>query len=258
MAQSTIKVEDINEVRIIKFDRPDVLNSINAALSASLVSALNAAASDDSVRVIVLTGEGKAFCAGQDLAEVKDNFELGPVVINNYNPVVKLIRSIEKPIICGLNGVAAGAGANIALACDIIVAVEKASLIQAFSQVGLIPDSGGTFFLPRLVGLHRATALTFFGDKLTAQEAQSLGLIYKVLPDHEYPQGLMEVATKLSKAATRALGLTKRGFNRSLDNSLDEQLALEAELQHEAGKTSDYREGLNAFLEKRRASYQGK
>lgn len=256
---SFIITEIENAVLKIKLNRPDKFNSFNREMAMLLQDALKKAADDKTIRAVYLTAEGKAFCAGQDLAEAVD--PQGPgikkIVEEHYNPIVKLIRSIEKPIVCGVNGVAAGAGANIALACDIVIANESASFIQAFSKIGLIPDSGGTFFLPRLVGFQRASALMMLGDKVTAQEAYTFGMLYKVVGSSELDMAGMQLATTLADMPTKAIGLTKRLLNESMDNSYDQQLKREGELQVEAANSCDHKEGVNSFLEKRKPVFKG-
>jgi 2-(1,2-epoxy-1,2-dihydrophenyl)acetyl-CoA isomerase len=226
----------------------------------ALQRTLDECAKDDNVRAIVLKGEGKAFCAGQDLAEVMDpdGPELKSIVGDHYNPIVSRIRSIEKPIIAAVNGVAAGAGANMALACDIVFAKKSASFIQAFSKIGLIPDSGGTYFLPRIIGMQKAMALMMTGDKVSAEEAEEMTMIYKAVEDEDFDETVMTFAEKLSKMPTRALGLTKKAVNSSYNNTMEEQLDLEENLQNEASKTNDFDEGVQAFLEKRTAKFTGK
>ena len=250
-------------VLAVTLNRPDVLNSFNRRMADELVAALRDAADDDSVRAVLLTGSGRAFCAGQDLAEVlpkegRSAPDLGDVVRHQYNPVVRAIRTLEKPVVCAVNGVAAGAGANVAFACDLVVAADVASFIQSFARIGLIPDSGGTFILPRIVGLQRAAALTMLGDKLSAQQAKEWGLVYDVVPVAALAQTTGELAARLAGMPTRALGLAKRGFNAAFANDLDTQLALEEELQREAGRTTDYAEGVRAFVEKRQPRFQGR
>jgi 2-(1,2-epoxy-1,2-dihydrophenyl)acetyl-CoA isomerase len=225
-----------------------------------LHAALDACAVDDNVRVVVIKGEGKAFCAGQDLAEVIDpeGPEMKNIVGEHYNPIILKIRNLEKPVIAAVNGVAAGAGANIALACDITIAKKSAAFIQAFSKIGLIPDSGGTFFLPRLIGLQKAIALMFTGEKVSAEQAEKLNMIYKAVDDETFEEEVLKFAETLAVMPTRGLGLTKKAVNLGLFNNLEDQLAVEGVLQTEAGETEDFREGVNAFLEKRAAVFKGR
>ena len=229
-------------------------------MALDLQRTLDECATNDEVRAIVLTGEGRAFCAGQDLAEVTDpnGPAMDSIVREHYNPIIERIRTIEKPVIAAVNGVAAGAGANIALACDVTIAAESASFIQAFSKIGLIPDSGGTFFLPRIVGMQKALALMFTGDKVSAKDAEAMNMIYKAVSDDTFQDEVTEFAEKLAKMPTRGLGLTKKAVNASWNNTLTEQLKLEELLQTEAGHTADFAEGVNAFMEKRAASFRGK
>jgi 2-(1,2-epoxy-1,2-dihydrophenyl)acetyl-CoA isomerase len=229
-------------------------------MSLALLEALQQAAKNDEVRAVVLTGDGKAFCAGQDLREVTDDNGIGfeQILNEHYNPIIRAIRSLPKPVVGAVNGVAAGAGANIAFACDLTIAKESASFTQAFSKIGLVPDSGGSFYLPRLVGMQRAAALTFLSDKVTAQEAADMGLIYQCVADEDYEEAVQNLALRLAKMPTRALGMTKQLLNESLTNSLDEQLELEGEMQVAASKRHDYKEGVNAFLQKRRPKFIGK
>lgn len=249
-----------DNVGIIRLNRPAVFNSFNREMALETQQALDQCAADPSVRAIFLTGEGKAFCAGQDLQEVSGPDAPGfkTILGEHYNPIILRLRSIEKPIVCGVNGVAAGAGANIALACDITVAAESASFIQAFSKIGLVPDSGGTFHLPRLIGLQKATALMMLGEKISAKDAESMGMIYKVLPDEGFGEAALAIAKTLAQMPTKGLGYTKHLLNLSLTNNLSEQLAAEDEYQFFAGNTADYREGVAAFLEKRKPVFQGK
>jgi 2-(1,2-epoxy-1,2-dihydrophenyl)acetyl-CoA isomerase len=257
--ESLIKFEVGNGVAVITLNRPDVLNSFNKEMALTLQSKLDECVINNEIRAVCLTGEGRAFCAGQDLGEVisENGPELQSIVKDHYNPIVEKIRSLEKPVICAVNGVAAGAGANIALACDIVFAAESASFIQAFSKIGLIPDSGGTFFLPRLIGMQRATALMMLGDKVKAAEAQQMGMIYKVFPDAELKEQAIKTAQHLAKMPTLALGLTKRALNLSMSNPLTIQLKVEEDLQTKAGQSYDYNEGINAFLEKRQPIFKG-
>jgi 2-(1,2-epoxy-1,2-dihydrophenyl)acetyl-CoA isomerase len=247
-------------VLFISLNRPEVFNSFNREMALELQQKLDTAKDDDSVRSIVITGEGKAFCAGQDLVEATDpnGPELQSIVRDHYNPIIEKIRTIEKPVIAAVNGVAAGAGANIALACDIVLAKESASFIQAFSKIGLIPDSGGTFFLPRLVGMQKALALMITGEKVMAVEAEKMNMIYKAIPDENFEEEVNKLAVSLAQMPTKGLGLTKRAVNESWNNSLSEQLKIEEELQTNAGMTADFKEGVSAFLEKRKPIFTGK
>lgn len=255
-----INVSTVDGVCYLRLNRPAVFNSFNRSMSLDLQRALDLCSNKEEVRVIVITGEGKAFCAGQDLEEATtDNGLTLEVIINeHYNPIIKMIREIEKPIVCAVNGVAAGAGANIALACDIVVAKQSASFIQAFSKIGLIPDSGGTFFLPRLIGFQKASALMMMGDKVDGFEAERIGMIYKSFPDDSFDVEVEKLAFKISKMPTKGLVLTKKALNKSMVNSLDQQLELEKDLQVIAGETGDFKEGVSAFMEKRKPIFNGK
>jgi len=259
-SSTTILTSVENGIAYVALNRPAVFNSFNREMALALQQTLKDCAENEAVRAIVLTGTGKAFCAGQDLKEVTTP-ELNPgfrkLLDEHYAPIITLLRTIEKPIVAAVNGVAAGAGANIALACDIVIAHEQASFLQAFSKIGLIPDSGGTFFLPRLVGFQQATALAMLADKVSAQEAAAMGMIYKSVAAEEYEAFVRKTASKLGRMPTRALGLIKKAFNASLSNTLEEQLALEANYQIEASETEDYQEGVTAFLEKRTPNYKG-
>ena len=254
-----ILISQNNGVCELRLNRTSVFNSFNKTMALQLQEALDNCKRDDTVRAIVITGEGKAFCAGQDLAEAMDpeGPELQSIVRDHYNPIIERIRNIEKPVIAAVNGVAAGAGANIALACDITIAKKSASFIQAFSKIGLIPDSGGTFFLPRIIGLQKAMALMMTGDKVTADQAVELNMIYKSVDDEAFETEVTQFAELIAKMPTRGLGLTKKALNASYSNTLTEQLALEETLQTEAGETYDFREGVNAFLEKRKPEFKG-
>jgi len=253
--------EKIGQVGKITFNRPESYNSVNRAVAMAFLKAMNQCETDDDIRAVYITGNGKAFCAGQDLKEITDpdnGLELAEIVSHHYNPMARAIFDIPKPVVAAVNGVAAGAGANLALICDIIVATESASFIQAFSKIGLIPDTGGTYSLPRLVGFQKAIALAMLGDKVTAPEAEKMGMIYKYFPDEEFAAASYAIAEKLSQMPTHGLALTKKAFNAGLCNSFSEQLDLEAKYQIEAGQTSDYNEGVQAFLEKRKPVFKGK
>lgn len=249
-----------NNVCTIRLNRPEVFNSFNQKMAFALQDALKSAGQNDDIRAIVITGEGKAFCAGQDLAEATDpnGPELQSIVKDHYNPIIELIRNTEKPVIAAVNGVAAGAGANIALACDITIAKQSASFIQAFSKIGLIPDSGGTFFLPRIIGTQKALALMMTGDKISADDAEKMNMIYRSVADESFDETVKAFAAQLALMPTRGLALTKKAINESFTNNLTEQLALEEKLQTEAGQTYDFNEGVNAFLEKRKPEFKGK
>jgi 2-(1,2-epoxy-1,2-dihydrophenyl)acetyl-CoA isomerase len=258
---SSIQSKIENNIAWLHLNRPEVFNSFNREMALKLQSILDDCESNPEVRAIVLTGNGKAFCAGQDLKEVtspKLNPGFKKILEEHYNPIITRIRNIKKPVIGAVNGVAAGAGANIALACDIVVAHEKVSFIQAFSLIGLIPDSAGTFFLPRLIGFQKASALAMLGDKVSADKAEEMGMIYKVLPLESFEEEVNKLALKLANMPTLALGKIKEAFNQSLTNNLDQQLALESKLQIEAAQTEDYEEGVSAFVEKRKPTFKGK
>lgn len=254
-----IKTNLVNGVFTITMNRADKYNSFVREMALALQEALKEGHTNPKVRCIVLTGMGKAFCAGQDLAEAIDpeGPELTNIVSEHYNPVIMWLRKIDKPIVAAVNGVAAGAGANIALACDVVVATASASFIQAFSKIGLIPDSGGTFTLPRLIGFQKASALMMLGDKISAEEAERMNMIYKAYADEDFAEAVNTLATTLANMPTKGLALTKRALNRTYFNTLEEQLNLEDELQSQAGKTHDYNEGVQAFLEKRKPQFKG-
>ncbi len=253
----SILFEIQDAVAIITLNRPDVLNSFNIPMGVKMAETLDKCEKDDAIRAIYLTGSGKGFCAGEDLQEVigDDVPNFGDILDKTFNAMLSRIRRIEKPFICGVNGVAAGAGANIAIACDITYAVENAKFVQAFTSIGLIPDSAGTYTLPRLIGMQRAAALMFTGEKLSAQEAERIGMIYKCVPDLNEA---LDMAKKLAKRPTKAIGLTKRALNLGLKNNFTEQLQVEKELQIEAANSYDYNEGVTAFLEKRKPIFKGK
>lgn len=250
--------ELIDGVAVITLNRPEKLNSFNNSMGSNLQDVLDHCMENQEVRCVLLTGAGRGFCAGQDLEEAVSGIaEIEEHVENKYNPLVRKIRAIEKPVIAAVNGVAAGAGANLAFCCDIILAAESAKFIQSFINIGLIPDTGGTYFLPRLVGLHKASVMMMLGEKVSAEEAKDLGLVYKVFPDGELMDGALELAKRMAQMPTRGIGLTKKALNYSLRNTLNEQLAVERDLQGMAGRTEDNAEGINAFLEKRKPVFKG-
>lgn len=256
---SFIQSESAGNVGVLRLNRPEKFNSFNREMALQLIQALKEAQNDPQIRAVVLTGEGKAFCAGQDLSEAIDPSGPGisTIVEEHYNPIILSIRRLNKPVIAAVNGVAAGAGANIALACDIVLAAKSATFIQAFSKIGLIPDSGGTYTLPRLVGLNLASALMITGDKLSAEDAQRFGMVYRVTSDEELRSVSMELAGRLAAMPTKAIALTKELLNRSFSNSLEDQLRLEGKLQVQASESHDYKEGVKAFLEKRKPEFRG-
>jgi 2-(1,2-epoxy-1,2-dihydrophenyl)acetyl-CoA isomerase len=257
---SSILLHIQDNIGFITLNRPEVFNSFNREMALEMQSALDKCASDKSIRVIIIKGEGKAFCAGQDIKEVTTP-DLMPgfrkILEEHYNPIIERIRTIEKPVVAAVNGVAAGAGANIALACDIVVANENAAFIQAFSKIGLVPDSAGTFFLPRLIGFQKASALMMLGDKVSAKEAFEMGMIYKFYPVALFDEEIEKLANTLSKMPTHAIALTKKLLNKSMVNDLKQQLAMESDLQIEASDSFDYNEGVSAFIEKRQPIFKG-
>jgi 2-(1,2-epoxy-1,2-dihydrophenyl)acetyl-CoA isomerase len=246
-------------VATITLNRPNVFNSFNREMALALQEHLRACAENKEVRAVLLTGEGKAFCAGQDLAEATgpDSMEISEIVVQHYNPIILQLRELNKPVIAAVNGVAAGAGANLALACDIVVAKESASFIQAFSKIGLIPDSAGTFFLPRLVGMQRASALMMTGEKVSAPEAVQMGMIYKTFPDDIFENEAKTLAQNLAQMPTKGLAYTKQLLNQTYGNRLEEQLHQEAVYQQKAGQTHDFQEGVEAFIQKRKPNFTG-
>lgn len=263
MAYTHIIFETEQGVARITLNRPEVLNSFNRAMARELSDALGVVADEPSLRTVLLTGAGRGFCAGQDLAEASPRPDgslpdLGDFVREGYNPIIRAIRTLEKPVVCAVNGVAAGAGANLALACDIVLASSEASFIQSFAKIGVIPDSGGTFILPRIVGLQRASALTMLAEKVSAEQALAWGMIYRVVEAPGLAEAAWSTAAHLATQPTRGLGLIKRAFNKSLGIDLDEQLEYEEALQREAGGTADYAEGVRAFLEKRKPRFEGR
>jgi 2-(1,2-epoxy-1,2-dihydrophenyl)acetyl-CoA isomerase len=254
-----IKYELIEGVGKITLNRAEKYHSFVRDMAFQLQDVLDRCKEDENVRAILITAEGKAFCAGQDLGEATDpnGPELTQIVQEHYNPIIRKIRNIKKPVVAAVNGVAAGAGASIAICCDIVVSTESASFIQAFSKIGLIPDSAGTFFLPRLVGMQKATALMMTAESVSAKDAEEMGMIYKVFPDDKFVEESWKLVSKLAKMPTKGLGLTKQLLNASYSNNLEEQLEMEDKCQTIAGNSSDFKEGVNAFLEKRKANFKG-
>lgn len=256
---NTLLLTQKDKLGLITFNRPEVFNSFNKELALAVQKALEDYEENPDIRAIMITGNGKAFCAGQDLQEaIADNgLEIEQIVDEHYNPIIRKIRTIGKPVIAAINGVAAGAGANIALACDVTIATASASFIQAFSKIGLVPDSGGTFTLPRIIGFQKASALMMLGDKISAQDAEKMGMIYQVVPDEQFMEQAEALGQKLANMPTKGLAYTKHLLNQSFTNDLDQQLELEKEWQFKATETWDYKEGVNAFIEKRKPEFKG-
>lgn len=250
-------------VLAITLNRPDKLNAFNPEMHKLLREAFDRAAAEPGIRAVLLTGAGRGFCAGQDLSERDVSPGAAPIDLavslgSHYNPLVRRMRELPKPIVCAVNGVAAGAGANIALACDLVLAARSASFVQAFSRIGLVPDSGGTYFLPRLVGMARAMGLALLAEKLSAEDAERIGLVWKVFDDSSLSKEAIDLAARLATGPTRGYGLLKKALYASPGNSLDAQLDLERDLQREAGHSEDYREGVAAFMQKRKPVFKGK
>ena len=256
---SSVLFEIKNNVGYIILNRPEKFNAFNREMALRLQAHLDECASVPDIRCVYITGAGKAFSAGQDISELvgEDKIEIPQILSEHYNPIVKKIRNLPKPVVCAVNGVAAGAGANIALCCDVVVATAAASFIQAFSKIGLIPDSGGTFTLPRLIGWQKASALMMTGDKVNATDAEKMGMIYKVFTDESFEAESKKIAATLSQMPTKGLAFTKHALNNSFTNSWEEQLLLEDEYQQKAASTYDYKEGINSFLEKRIPIFKG-
>lgn len=257
---SEILFELKDNIAVLTLNRPERLNALNRSMALELQDQLLACDENDAVRSIMLTGAGRAFCSGQDLQEFPPDRmpDIEKAIDENFNPVIRLLKTIRKPVVCAVNGIAAGAGANIALACDIVVANSSATFIQAFSKIGLIPDCGGTFFLPRLIGLQKATALMMLGDKISAADAERMGMIYACFEEIEFIEKSLLIAATLSKLPTVALILTRKALLESSTNNLEEQLELEKKFQQKAGLTQDFKEGVAAFLQKRTPAFIGK
>lgn len=255
---NTLLFEVQDNICTITLNRPDRYNAFNDEMSFEFIDALKKVRKDPEIRVCILTGAGKAFCSGQDLKDVQGkNRSLAASVEKRYNPMIRLVTGIEKPFICRLNGVAAGAGASLALACDYVVASEKVAFVWAFANIGLVLDSGSSFFLPRLVGRQKAFELATLGDKVKAQEAYELGLVNQLVAPEALDEATNSIAARYATAATKAIGLIKRMLNRSFSSSLDEMLNMERDGQEIAGRTEDYKEGVAAFNDKRKPEYKG-
>lgn len=256
---NTVLFEIKNSIGYITLNRPDKYNAFNREMALLMLEKLEECRASE-IRCVMITGAGKAFSSGQDLEEVVDpnGPKITHILKEHYNPIVRLIRKLQKPVVAAVNGVAAGAGANIAFSCDVVVAAQSASFIQAFSKIGLIPDSGGTYFLPRLIGWQKASALMLLGDKVAAADAEKMGMVYKIFPDETFASEAETLATTLVGMPTQGLALTKQALNQSLTNNYEDQLHDEELLQERAGNTRDYHEGVQAFLEKRKPLFTGK
>ena len=255
---SSIKIEYRGSITCLTLNRPEVFNSFNKEMALSMQQALKDCTSEE-VRCVIIRGNGKAFCAGQDLGEITDpdGPELKKIVSEHYNPIIRQITELQKPVIAAVNGIAAGAGANIALACDVVIAKQSAAFMQAFSKIGLIPDSGGTWLLPRIIGFQKALALTLLAEKVSAEEAEKMGMIYKATPDEEFDNVIEKIAGKLAGMPTKGLAYTKKAYHLAMSNSLSDQLDVEEQYQFKASKTYDYNEGVDAFMNKRKPSFKG-
>ncbi len=263
MTFTTIEFVIEDALARLTLNRPDKLNSFNAQMHEEVREAMKTVQRDDGIRCLLISGNGRGFCAGQDLSDRNvapddDTPDLGESLEQKYNPLIRSLARLEKPVICAVNGVAAGAGANIALACDIVIAAESAKFIQSFCNIGLVPDSGGTWTLPRLVGRARALGMALLGERISARQAEEWGLIWKCVADEELASTAEQMAHHLATQPTRGLGLIKRAMLASSDNSLDDQLDLERDLQRLAGRCDDYREGVSAFMNKREPEFKGR
>ena len=261
MTEPSIILERTGAIRRITLNRPDKLNSFTRDMLSELDDALTDIAADTEARALVITGAGRAFCAGQDLREagaVEDGAAVRAVVERLYNPAIRLLRSLQIPVLAAVNGIAAGAGASLAIACDLVIAAESASFVQAFSKIGLVPDAGGSYFMPRLIGSARALGLALLAEPVDSRTAAQWGLIWKAVPDAEFAATIIATAERLAQLPTAAVALTKQALNASGHHSLEQQLALEAELQAQAAETEDFQEGVKAFLEKRNPRFIGR
>ena len=256
---SSVLFEVSDGIAFVTLNRPEKLNSFNREMALLLQEKLDECNASKEIRCVYITGNGKAFSAGQDLAEVGNgnSMIMQKILMEQFNPIVLKIRKLEKPVVAAINGVAAGAGANIALCCDVVVATKSASFIQAFSKIGLIPDSGGTFMLPRLIGWQKASALMMLGNKVSVEEAERLGMIYKFFADDLFQEEAKKIAVTLAQMPTRGLWFTKQALSWSFSHTWKEQLMNEDKLQQRAADTDDFKEGLNAFLEKRQPNFKG-
>jgi 2-(1,2-epoxy-1,2-dihydrophenyl)acetyl-CoA isomerase len=256
---NTILLEINDNIAFITLNRPEKFNAFNREMSLQLQVTLDECATNKSLRAIYLTGSGKAFSSGQDLAEAttENGLSISQIIQEHYNPIINRIKNIELPVVCGINGIAAGAGANVALACDIVIATETASFIQAFTKIGLVPDSGGTFILPRLIGYQKASALMMLAEKITAKEATEIGMIYKYFADDVFKEEALKILKTLACMPTKAIVYTKKLLQLSAINNLETQLNCEDEFQQKAAATKDFKEGVNSFLEKRMPQFTG-
>jgi len=257
---SVVLSEIKNNVGILTLNRPHKKNALNEEVAIALLTSLDEFDNQSEVRCVYITGAGDSFCSGQDLSGISKNLinEIQHILREHYNPLVTKIRTMQKPVIAAVNGIAAGAGASLALCCDIVIACRNASFIQAFSKIGLIPDSGSTYFLPRLIGFQKALALMLLADKITATEAAQMGMVYKVFEEDEFEQEAWKIALALTQMPTKALAYIKQALNKTFENDLTAQLQLEETLQLKAGSTEDFKEGIQAFLEKRKPHFKGK